>query len=186
MGKNKNLPGQMTLEESLAAGEPAHTAPRPSKEPKTTMTVKPSPTSKGVQATTSPAKQKEKPLTEEEIEAKKAAWWAKHNQEVEERQARKKELFGSSSPSENVTDKAEMPSDDTVLPAEDDEEDEELISTSKKKKKQPKICRKYGLKQRKLKEATDFVTKLIASKMAARFDSKYVIAVVELLTMGDI
>ena len=110
-------------------------------------------------------------LTPDEIEKKKADWWARPREEKKSRERRKEDILESEDDSEPAQIEAQ-------------EQDEEEFKEGKKKQKN--ICRKYGIKQRQLRKAADFAKKLIASKMAAQFDSDCVLALVELMTRGDI
>ena len=120
-------------------------------------------------------KKKEKPLTPAEIEAKKDDWWRRHREKMKEEKDRRKE-FETTSP-EELSDDAELPADEEV--AEDD-------NTSIKKVKQTKICRKYGINQKKLRKAAALVEELIAARVVGQIEAEYIFALVELMTRGDI
>lgn len=175
MSKKKELPGQISIDEVLPEEKEGA-------KPKTVKTVAPAPAKATPNTEEKTKEKKEKPLTPEQIEAKKSEWWARHREKSEAVKQRRAELCAVAG--DKTTCTAETPIADPVLPADEDEETEEY--TSKKKVEQTRICRKYGIKQKELRKAADFAKKLIASKMAAQFDSDCIFALVELMTRGDI
>ncbi|MBQ3220332.1 MAG: hypothetical protein IJB34_00040 [Clostridia bacterium] len=66
-----------------------------------------------------------------------------------------------------------------------DLEEEEFDAIPEKKKKR-KICKKYGIREKELKKAIEQARKLFVPKMGANYDSKLLIAIIELLEYGDI
>ena len=117
---------------------------------------------------------KEKPLTQEEIEAKKDAWWKNHTREMRELKEKRKELKEELQVSAEINNKEDEP----VF---SDETEDEFLSS-----KQKRICKKHGLKHRKLRKAVEQVKRLIVTKLGSQIDNEYLIAIIELLTYGDI
>lgn len=179
--KHKALPGQITIEE-IASGE--ESAPAEVKAPTKAIVKKALPPVKGSsEEKPFEKKDKQKKLTQEEIEQKKAEWWARRRKAMKEEKARREEILagGDEGLEEKGTPEEKELGADAVLSA----EDEDFILTSKKVK-QTNICKKYGLKQKKLRAAADLAKKMIASKLAAQMDSDYLFALIELMTRGDI
>lgn len=63
---------------------------------------------------------------------------------------------------------------------------EEEFDAIPEKKKKRKICKKYGIREKELKKAIEQARKLFVPKMGANYDSKLLIAIIELLEYGDI
>ena len=63
---------------------------------------------------------------------------------------------------------------------------EEEFDAIPEKKKKRNICKKYGIREKELKKAIEQARKLFVPKMGANYDSKLLIAIIELLEYGDI
>ena len=126
----------------------------------------------------------EKKLTkEEQLQIKAAAFEKKQNAERERlKELRSKLKEEKNCPSvEEGTVADEADSSKTVPEA-------EVVTYSAKNKReyQRNLCRKYGIKRKTLQSAIEEAKKLFVARLTVNFNSKVVVAIVDLLEFGDI
>lgn len=133
----------------------------------------------------------ERKLTQEEQLAIKAAEFEKKQRAERERvqELRRKmknqkldvALERENNLSETVVQTEETSIDKTVPEA-------EIVAYSAKSKReyQRNLCRKYGINRKKLQLAIEEAKKMFVARLTVNFNSKIVVAIVDLLEFGDI
>ena len=124
-----------------------------------------------------PAQVERKLTQEEQLQIKAEAFEKKQSEERERVKALRKK-------------KNEMATVEVEPPAEEDScetPDSEVIAyAGKKGKYQRELCKKYGIKRKQLQRAIEEAKKLFVARLTVSFNSKIVVAIVDLLEFGDI
>lgn len=134
----------------------------------------------------------ERKLTkEEQLEIKQAEFEKKQRAERERvqelrRKMKEKEEEKKTSQSVETVETVELPEDvfskdKTVLEA-------EIVPYKAKSRReyQRNLCRKYGIKRKELQLAIEEAKKMFVARLTVNFNSKIVVAIVDLLEFGDI
>lgn len=135
-----------------------------------------------------PVKAERKLTKEEQLEIKQAEFEKKQRAERERIQELRKKL------KEKEEEKKTDPSIEAVARTDEETSIEETIpeaeivaySAKSKREYQRNLCRKYGIKRKDLQNAIEEAKKMFVARLTVNYNSKIVVAIVDLLEFGDI
>ncbi len=137
----------------------------------------------------------ERKLTEEErLQIKQAEFEKKQRAERERVQELRRKMKTHITEEEVALERENHLSVETVAQTNEDTSIEktvpeaEIVAYSAKNKReyQRNLCRKYGIKRKALQEAIEEAKKMFVARLTVNFNSKIVVAIVDLLEFGDI
>lgn len=123
-----------------------------------------------------PAQAERKLTPEEQQQIKAEAFEKKQNAERERVKATRKRY-------ENVSVEVSAPAEEDSA----ERSDSEVVAyAGKKGKYQRELCKKYGINRKQLQRAIEEAKKLFVARLTVSYNSKIVVAIVDLLEFGDI
>ena len=136
-----------------------------------------------------PAKAKKELTLEEQLQIKQVEFEQKQRAEGERLRELRKRMKEQAEEKKNnlpVQEKA-VPVDENVSFKETVQEAEAVSYTAQTKREyQRNLCRKYGIKRKMLQNAIEDAKKLFVARLTTSYNSKVVVAIVDLLEFGDI
>lgn len=140
-----------------------------------------------------PVQAERKPTKEEQLQIKQAEFEKKQRAERERVQELRKKMKAHTV-EEVALERENNLSDETVARTEEDTSIEKTIpeaeivaySAKNKREYQRNLCRKYGIKRKTLQNAIEEAKKMFVARLTVNYNSKIVVAIVDLLEFGDI